>query len=181
MVRTVTAAPQDRRYWRRLLRLAHPDSGAGDDDLFVWTNNLRAYVCGDQIEEPPPRAQRAPPKHPKSGERIDFEPAFQIFEDHPTLVAFALEMARSGEMEEPYATLIGMLDDLYPSAPGDVALERSEQAGASFKQLAYIGHLAGFDARQRARWYEIAQETFLSQRCAGHMIARLRHYGGEAA
>jgi hypothetical protein len=180
MVRTVTAPPQDRRNWRKLLKLVHPD-GAGTDDLFIWTNALHDYVCGEHIEAPEPRARREPPRHPKPADRIDFSLAFQKFADHPTLVLFALELAREGDIEEPYANLIGLLDDLYPAAPGDTVLERTEEVGCTFKQLAYIGHLYGLDACQRGRWYEIAQEIPLSQRCAGHLIARLRHYGGEAA
>jgi hypothetical protein len=44
--------------------------------------------------------------------------------------------------------------------------------GATYKQLAYVGHRAGMDAQERAEWYAIAETLGLTQRHAGHIIAR---------
>jgi hypothetical protein len=48
--RTDTPPPTDRRMWRRLIALAHPDR-AGDEALFVWTRNVYEHVAGDRIED----------------------------------------------------------------------------------------------------------------------------------
>jgi hypothetical protein len=99
--RTLTPAVTDRSMWRKLLRVLHPDSGAGDGELFVWCRNLQAYVGGDHLEEPPPRARRDPPKHPKPSERIDYAEAFQRADSFETLTRAAVMYAE--EVGEPYA------------------------------------------------------------------------------
>jgi hypothetical protein len=59
VVRTLTAPPTDRSYWKRLLRCVHPDHG-GDAELFVWVRELQQHVTGDDIE--PPRREYEPPR-----------------------------------------------------------------------------------------------------------------------
>lgn len=45
--------------------------------------------------------------------------------------------------------------------------------GATYKQLAYIGHLVGMDTEERSRWYEVAREIPLSYSHAGHIIEEI--------
>jgi len=47
--RTLTAAPDDRSMWRRLLARTHPDAG-GTHDLFIWAALVRDLVCGDRAK-----------------------------------------------------------------------------------------------------------------------------------
>lgn len=44
---------------------------------------------------------------------------------------------------------------------------------ASYKQLAYIGHLIGMDSEERSRWYEVARYVPLSRSHAAHVIEEL--------
>jgi hypothetical protein len=53
MSRTVAPPPTDRRYWRRILALSHPDHG-GDEDLFVWISAVRDYVFGNPVADDAP-------------------------------------------------------------------------------------------------------------------------------
>lgn len=45
--------------------------------------------------------------------------------------------------------------------------------GATYKQLAYIGHLMGMGTEERSRWYEVAREIPLSHSHAGHIIEEI--------
>jgi len=173
MPKTVTLPVHHTGMWRKVLKRCHPDAG-GEEDLFIWINNVREWVFDDRVEEAPREVRREPPRHyPQQTERVPFEAAFQRFPDHESLVRYAIDLAST--LEEPYSHLLLLLSDLYPAAPGDTTLERAERAGASFKQLAFVGHLIGLNATQRQRLYRIAESIPLSQRCAGHLIARLKH------
>src|SRR5215203_3304413 len=154
MPRTLTAPPTDRRYWRRLLRVVHPDAG-GDGDLFVWTRALQEYVAGDAIEPPPRDTRRQPPQHPQTGERIPYEAAFDKAGSFHDLTMTALQMADT--VPEVYARLLRLLGDCVEAGPEDVAGYRSQHAGATYKQLAYAAHLAGLDAAERREWYAVAE------------------------
>jgi hypothetical protein len=169
---TLTAPPTDRAYWRRLLRLAHPD-GAGDHELFVWCQMLREYIAGDGLEDVRTNADtRRPPPHPTSGagERVDFSAAqYEVFED---LTARAVGTAE--RVAPPYDGLLRLLASCYPASEADTTLYRSQHSGASYKQLAYVAHLAGMDASQRREWYRICEAVPLSQRHAGHLISELQ-------
>lgn len=50
----------------------------------------------------------------------------------------------------------------------------SVRDGATYKSLAYIGHLVGMDGETREAWYRIANTVPLSQAHAGIIIAGLR-------
>jgi hypothetical protein len=169
--RTLTPLPTDRAMWRRLLRLAHPDHH-GTHDLFIWVQALQEHVAGDAVEEPPPYARRAPPRHHEQTDRLDCTGAFDHFVSHDSLTQHAVDM--SSEMEAPYAWVLSLLEDCYPAAPTDTNLTRQESVGVSYKQLAYIAHLSGMDNKARSRFYRIAEGIPMSQRMAGHIIARLR-------
>jgi len=162
--------------WKRLLKAAHPDVTGDDGALFIWVRSLQSLVAGDHIEEPPRRVRREPPRHTTTDDRISFDTAYERFDSHEDLVAFAL--LESERMGGVFGRLLGMLHDCYPSVPGDHVLERQERIGPTYRQLAYAGRLAGMDARRRAQWYEVARYIPLSQRCVGHIISRLH---GEAA
>jgi hypothetical protein len=158
--------------WRKLLRVVHPDSGAGDGELFVWCRNLQAYVADDHLEEPPPRTGRDPPKHPKTGERIDYTEAFQRADSFEALTRAAVLFA--DEQPEPYASVLRLLSDCHEATPQDVTLYRAQHVGASYKQVALIAHLVKMSTQERSRFYRIAESIPLSQRHAGHIISRLQ-------
>jgi hypothetical protein len=158
--------------WRRLLRIVHPDTG-GAHDLFIWVNALHEHVAGDGVGEPRAREPSEPPRHhPPQTERVDFTRAFEEYESHEHLTRTIAALL--GEIEEPYASVLKLLSDCYPSVPTDATLQRAEHQGASYKQLAYIGHLAGMDGSSRMEFYRVAEAIPLSQRHAGHLIAHLR-------
>jgi hypothetical protein len=167
--RTLTPAPTDRSMWRRLLRVVHPDTGGGHD-LFIWTSALQEHVVGDHVEEP----RREPPPHYAQTERVDFSGAFNRFDSHEELTRHAVKVSESGAIDEPYRSILGLLRDCYPAAPTDTRLTRTESQGASYKQLAYIGHLAGMGGPARMEFYRVAEAIPLSQRHAGHIIAKLK-------
>jgi hypothetical protein len=155
--------------WRRLLRVAHPDTG-GEHDLFIWVQSLHDHVAGDVVEEPPPR--ESPRHHAKQTERVDFRRAFDTFDSHWSLTRAIVALLP--DMEEPYASVLRLLADCYASAPTDTTMQRAENQGASYKQLAYIGHLVGMDGAQRTYFYGIAEGLPLSQRHAGHILSKLQ-------
>ena len=65
----------------------------------------------------------------------------------------------------------GTLLDLYP-AEHDGPLYDQQRRGATYKQLAAIGHAVGMSGAERAQWYDIARAVPLSQRHAGHILSR---------
>lgn len=48
MVKTDTPPVTDKKMWARLLRTVHPDYG-GDDELFIWVNQLRSSMHTEQM------------------------------------------------------------------------------------------------------------------------------------
>jgi hypothetical protein len=182
---------------RRLLKLTHPDSCAGDHDLFIWTDALCEHVAADRLEDAGVRhhhdddgrhgddgdhgrqhCHREPPPHPRTGERIPFETAFE-HEGFTTLNSHAIH--RAVAVDEPYARLLRHLRDCYEAgseAAEDAALYRAPRVGVTHKQLACIAHLSGMTGAERIRWYRIAESVPLSQRHAGHIIARLHAKAG---
>jgi|SRR5829696_461772 len=123
--------------WKRLLKAAHPDVTGDDGALFIWVRSLQSLVAGDHIEEPPRRVRREPPRHTTTDDRISFDTAYERFDSHEHLVAFAL--LESERMGGVFGRLLGMLHDCYPSVPGDHVLERQERIGPTYRQLAYAG------------------------------------------
>jgi hypothetical protein len=70
------------------------------------------------------------------------------------------------------AELLELLGDTEPAAEVDASMKQ----GATYKQLAYIGHLAKLDDKApgaRKDWYAEAGDIGLTKRHAGHIIARL--------
>jgi hypothetical protein len=171
VVRTVTAPPTDRGMWRKLLRCVHPDAG-GDDALFVWVRNLQEHVAGDGIEPLPQEVRRDPPRHPTTGDRIDYTEAFDRASSFDGLTRAAVMYA--DEVGAPHDRLLRMLRDCMEAGPDDVALHRQQNQGATYKSLAAIAHRAGMSKPERVRWYRIAESVPLSQRHAGHIIKRMQ-------
>jgi hypothetical protein len=170
--RTLTAPPTDRTMWRRLIARVHPDAG-GDGELFIWVRHLQEHVAGDTLEDRRASYQRRePPPHHTTGERIPYEEAYRKAEDFADLTRQAVAMA--AEVETVFARLLLLLDDCEEADEADVAGFRAMHQGASYKQLAYIAHLAGLDRSARSRWYRIAEQMPLAQRHAGHIVKRLK-------
>jgi hypothetical protein len=170
MPKTQTPHPTDRSMWRVLLKRCHPDSG-GSSDLFVWVNHIREYVLDDTIEEPLPRVEREPPKHPTTGDRLDYTEAFS-FGSFTNLTRSAVDMGE--QADSPQARLLTLLSDCEEALPADTALYRQQNEGATYKTLAAIAHQAGFTKAQRVAWYRLAERVPLAQRHAGHILMRLR-------
>lgn len=153
--------------WRRLLRLAHPDTG-GDGDLFVWCRHLQEYVTGDHAESPiydrPRRTTTT------DSPRVPFPDAARF----DTLTRRAVALA--ADVEPVYGRLLHLLADCNEvgETGGVVYRRRSQHQGATYKQLAAIGHRAGMSKPERTRWYRIAESVPLSQRHAGHILSRLQ-------
>jgi hypothetical protein len=173
--RTLTAPPTDRRMWRRLLAIVHPDRG-GDGDLFIWTRNLQEYVAGD---DPEPvvdaRSSEARERHAddnRNAERIPYEEAFGRAGTFAELTHQAVLFA--GEVGEPYASLLRLLADCYEATEADGTLYRQQHQGSTYRQLAYVAHLEGMTSAQRSRWYRIARTIPLSQQHAGHILEQLQ-------
>ncbi len=174
MVRTVTAPPTDRSMWRRLLRSVHPDAG-GDHDLFIWTDALREHVAGDGIDLAAQEVRRDPPRHHTTGERVDYTPAFDRVGSFGDLTRAAVMYA--DEVGAPYDRLLRMLRDCYEVSEGDVRLHRQQNQGATYRQLAAIGHRVRMSKPERVRWYRIAESIPLAQRHAGHIHSKLQERG----
>jgi hypothetical protein len=156
--------------WRLLLRLVHPDRH-GTHDLFIWTRALYEHIAGDAIEPPP----RETPRHHSTTtdrERVPLHSAYDKAADFARLTAQAVAMA--DDLPEPYAWLLRHLADCAEAGRADVVNYRAQNQGATYKQLAYIGHLVGMSKTERTRWYRIAESIPLSQRHAGHVLAHLQ-------
>jgi hypothetical protein len=138
----------------------------------VWVTALREYVAGDAPEDVRTGYERRqPPPHPQAGDRVDFTAAYS-YEDFADLTRCAVLLAVT--VDEPYARLLRMLATCYPVSESDLTGYRAQHQGASYKQLAYIAHLSGMDARQRREWYRLCESIPLSQRHAGHLISELQ-------
>ncbi len=165
MSRTVTQPPDDPRMWRRLVARAHPDSG-GDHELFIWATATRQVVCGGELGSEIPRRERPAGGNRPAPERVPFDP----FADFASLTDRALAMADA--VAEPYGFLLRQVADCSPAHDG--ALYGQQRRGATYKQLAAIGHRVGMNAAERAQWYDVCRSIPLSQRHAGHILGRLK-------
>jgi hypothetical protein len=168
--RVVTHPPDDKSMWRRLVARTHPDAG-GDSDLFVWTMATREAICGalgatvPRYEHEDHRSRRREAST-SDAERVPFDPSidFEVLTDRA--------IAYSEAVDEPYSLLLRSLADCYPATEGP--LHAQQRRGATYKQLAAIGHAVGMSKAERTRWYEVARSVPLSQRHAGHILGRLK-------
>lgn len=159
--RALTAPPDDRSMWRRLVARAHPDTG-GSEELFVWANHVRTVLCGGELGPEIPRREAST----DDVARIPFDPSIDFSE----LTRRALKLAE--EVGDGYGALLELLSDCEPppmQKTGAWALR-----GASYKRLAAIGHSVGMSKAERGEWYRIAEAVPLSDRHAGHILGRLK-------
>jgi hypothetical protein len=165
MSRTPTLPPDDKRMWRKLVALTHPDRG-GDHERCIWTQNVREHVCegatGARISSPSWRPE--PRTYSHEEDRVPFSLG-SVFEELTSLA-----VGRAGAVGSLYGRRLLLLEDCYMLDH----LVHEEQRGASYKRLAYIAHLCGMSKSERIEWYRIAESIPLSDRHAGHLIKRLK-------
>jgi hypothetical protein len=162
VTRTPTKPPTDRAMWRRLLSRAHPDAG-GDHELFIWTGNLKNFVCSGLPSEAPTPI-RPEPTRGTEPERVPFPPGT----DFEALTRRAISTAE--DEPPPYSYVLRLLRDCGP-LPG---FEDKQGRGATYKQLAAVAHIAGMSKAERVRWYRIAESVPLADRHAGHLLGKLK-------
>ncbi len=160
--------------WKRVVARCHPDSG-GDSETFVWAMATREAICGGALgasassipryEHEDHRSRRREAST-SDAERVPFDASM----DFEGLTDRAIAMAST--VGEPYSLLLRSLADCRPTAEGP--LHAQQRRGATYKQLAAIGHAVGMSKAERTRWYEVARSVPLSQRHAGHILGRLK-------
>ena len=158
---TTTRPPDDPKMWRRLIARTHPDAG-GDHDLFIWTVALRDVVCGGELRiepKPEPRRREADDKP-----RVPYPAGPYTFEE---ITRTALQRGAYGL---PYGRVLSLLADCKPLEH----LAYEQERGASYKRLAAIAHAWGMTKAERTGWYRVCEALPLSDRHAGHILARLK-------
>lgn len=162
MTRTPTLPATDPKMWRRIIARAHPDAG-GDDDLFIWAGAVRDLVCA-RFAEPSARPHPEPARDETSEpDRIPWTGAYDFEEVTRTALRYA-------SLGEPYAALLSLLADCRPLEH----LSRQQNRGASYRQLAAIGHAWGMTKRKRVAWYRVAEDLALTDRHASHLLGKLK-------
>ncbi len=168
----------DRRMWKQLLAKTHPDSG-GSHEAVLFAQALQEHVLagggsvggqnGQARPQPPPQPERPWPPQPRRGgspDAVPFDPSYNF----DALTENALLGAST--VPEPYASLLRLLSDC--ESVGFGSLCDQQNRGATYKQLAAIGHRVGMSKQERVRWYRIAESVPLSCRHAGHILSRLK-------
>ncbi len=165
MMRTPTKPPDDKTMWRKVKARTHPDTG-GSHELFIWVGSVEELVCSGKIEATstaPPSAQRPGPS-PKP-DAVPFDPAI----DFQAISFCALWTAK--DVPELYGQLLLLLKDCEEVYSDPLA--NQQRRGASYRQLAAIGHAVGMSKSERITWYRIAESIPLSARHAGHILSKL--------
>jgi hypothetical protein len=135
---------------------------------------LYEHVTGDGPDDRRTYAERRnpPQRHPTdAGDRLSFTDADRLG-GFDRLTAHALAVAE--EVVQPYAELLRLLSDCREAPASDIALTRQQRQGATYKTLAAIAHAAGMTKAERTGWYRVAESVPLSQRHAGHIMAKLK-------
>ncbi len=176
MTRTKTKAYDDPAMLRRVIARTHRDAG-GDDALFIAANELREDILSGELVPAEPkdlaRCSNCPRRDatPRRSYSTDADPArapFSTDASFDQLTSLALE--RAGTVAGVYGELLLQLRDCVFMAD----MERQQRRGASYKQLAYIAHLAKMSKPERAGWYRVAEDVPLADRHASHLISRLK-------
>ncbi len=164
----------DRGMWKQILAKTHPDAG-GSHEAFLFAQALQEHVLagggpvGDQNRqaraqpEPQPRSQQ-----PRRGspDAVPFDP------DNSFEAVMFCAFTAARDVPELYARLLLLLEGCEEAYSGPLADQ--QRRGASYRQLAAIGHAVGMPKAQRVEWYRIAESIPLSMRCAGHILSRLK-------
>jgi hypothetical protein len=162
MTRTPTLPADDPKMWRRLKALAHPDN-RGDHELFIWVGAVRDMVCS-RVAEPPAWNRPEPTREPAPDpDRVPWSDAYDFEEVTRTALRYA-------SLGKPYASLLSLLADCRPLDN----MARQQSRGASYRQLAAVGHAWGMTKRERVAWYRVAEDLALTDRHAGHILGRLK-------
>jgi len=162
--------------WRLLMARLHGDAG-GSDELFLFGQAVRERLLdGNPVQAPEApgcaecrRGERRS-KHDSGVQRVPYDPALGFADEFVMLTLRALSVGQHAE--EPYRSLLALLIDCSPDERGQGAAR--QERGASYKMLAFVGHLVGMTKAQRTRWYRIAEAVPLSDRHAGHILGRLK-------
>ena len=166
----MTSPPNDTKMWRRLIARTHPDAG-GDGELFIWTVALKDKVCGGELHiEPKPKPPPPPtPSTPPPARPTDDKPrvAFDEVDDFEEITRTALLRGAYGL---PYGRVLSLLADCKPLEH----LAYEQERGASYKRLAAIAYAWGMTKQERTGWYRVCEDLPLSDRHAGHILARLK-------
>ena len=168
MPRTPTLPPTDRGMWRKLLALSHPD-GHGDHETFIWVRELYNHIAGDAVE-PPGEVPRYTRHRERGPDRIPYDPDLGYVDEFVSLTRRALKIGKLAG--EPHKSVLMHLIDCGATDHGRPA-ER-QYRGASYKQLAAIGHRFGMTKAVRRRWYDVAGAIPLSDQHAHHILGRLQ-------
>jgi hypothetical protein len=146
---------------------AHAPRQWGGPRVVYLDRALRDVVCNSNLTAGgKTRPHRAPEGPREDKPRIPY-PTGADFEEG---TREALRMAEELGEFHLYGRLLGMLADCKPMehyAP-------QEQRGASYKQLAAIGHVARMSGPERAGWYRCAESVPLSDRHAAHILSKLK-------
>lgn len=149
---------------------APPDAPEGDgaktkpppeyNDLF--DPPALSEAAGETLDESPP------PREEVEG-RVPFDPHLSFYELRRRCIAAGEKYGK------PYEGLLTRLRGVEPLARH----EAEESRGASYKRLCTAAHMAGFSTPARKNLYVIAERVGMSDRFAGHLIASLKHGGGD--
>ena len=166
--RTPTLSLTEPAMWRKLLARTHPDSG-GSHELFIWTGVLRDVVCNSDLGDQPSRRREGStwgPDHSDGKPRIPY-PTGADFEE---VTSEALRMGEELGEFHMYGRLLNLLADV----EAEEHYAPQQQRGASYKQLAAIGHACGMTGPERSGWYRCAESIPLSDRHAAHILSYLK-------
>ena len=177
--RTPTLPATDRGMWRRLLARAHPDAG-GEHELFVWASAVRDVVCRavEPREESYRRREKATAPRSDVG-RSSEEPARIPFSSEAAENIEAFEaltrraVAMASDAGGVYEFVLRLLSSCRPVEAEAGPVHEQHRVGATYKQLAAIGHAVGMTKEERVKWYRIAEAVPLSQRHANHILTKL--------
>jgi hypothetical protein len=159
----------DKAMWRKEMALHHPDRG-GDHESFIWIQAVRDFVCErvsggaeSSVHPSAGRTQSRPEPSPVDPDRIPWSGAY----DFQEVTRMALLYAA---LDKPYAPLLSLLADCQPLD----YMVCQQSRGASYRQLAAIGHAWGMIKRERVAWYRAAEDLALTDRHASHLLGRLK-------
>lgn len=173
MTRTPTLPLDHGGMWRKALARVHPDGG-GEHELFIWIQEVRDAMCGGgrtTTEHHPPRQKPRP--EPPLKPRIIYEDGRVPFPEPVDFEALTTRaLAAADEMLPLYTDLMRILEDCEPVEYEP--LRDQQRRGATYKQLAAIGHKVGMSKALRVQWYRIAESVPLSCRHAGHVLSKLK-------